>query len=310
MAPKPPATARVPFKEVEGHTIYLEVWLPQTVTHPVPAVVWVHGGGLFDGCSSDWSDLDALPLSRGWALVGLDYRLAPQVGLKEIVEDVKDGVRFVMNGGLDKALGGGKVDGERTAVSGCSAGGLLALLSSYQLSPAPRAVFAAYPVANPSHQSYNAPVAFPYHITYAEVAQHLDLDTPVVSHAPADVDFATMVAEKRTRACFYMVQEGGIAEKVVGSADPEELKKYVPKELVNAESTPPTAIVHGVDDMMVPVLLSEELWETLKEKKVDVLFVKVEGANHGFDLLEGATENARYVGAYNKANDFLAKYLQ
>lgn len=61
-------------------------------------------------------------LARGWAFVSLEYRLAPQASLDELIEDVMDGCQFIQSGKLDQALGGGKVEGEKLALYGASAG--------------------------------------------------------------------------------------------------------------------------------------------------------------------------------------------
>ena len=83
--------------------------------------------GFFDGAAEDWSDLNLFPtLERGWAFVSVEYRLVPQVGLEEQVEDVKDAVRFVREE-LGERMGENKVDAKRVAVSGSSAGTLLLL---------------------------------------------------------------------------------------------------------------------------------------------------------------------------------------
>lgn len=42
---RPSYTARLAYKEVAGHQIHLEVWLPADATGPVPAVAFLHGGG-------------------------------------------------------------------------------------------------------------------------------------------------------------------------------------------------------------------------------------------------------------------------
>lgn len=67
--------------------------------------------------------MNILPvLERGWAFISLEYRLAPQVKLDQIVADVVDGCEFVQSGKLDEAIGGGKVDGDKLCVGGASAG--------------------------------------------------------------------------------------------------------------------------------------------------------------------------------------------
>ena len=188
------------------------------------------------------------------------------------------------------------------------AGGALCLIAGYQLSPPPLAVLAWYPVSNILHPTYAAPVTFPYHIDYSEVSSFLSPTAPTVSSAPAEVDFATMVATGRTRACFWTIQEGRVVELAVGSDDPAILNKFVAKELVGA-STPPTVIIHGTNDLMVPIETSIELEGALKTKGVPVLLIKAAGENHGCDLVPGVLDDPRKRAWVDAANDFVAKYL-
>ncbi|GAA5855267.1 hypothetical protein JCM8547_009009 [Rhodosporidiobolus lusitaniae] len=337
MAPtRPPPTARLVFKEADEHKVHLEVWLPSAEQveaagktkeeeegKGVPVVVWCHGGAFFDGAASDCSDVNLLPvLQRGWAFVSPEYRQVPQVTLDDAIQDVKDACEYVRSGGLDRALGGGKVRGEKLAVTGASAGGALAIFASYTLSPPPLCSYSLYGSLDLLHPSYNAPVQFPSgHIPYSQVASHLDPLGPVVSHSPAQVDFGTMVAEGRTRACFWAVQEGKVlplSTRYQGPIDlenpPEELKKYCATHLVQTakdpkRDIPPTVCVHGAVDLMVPKDLSRELVEVLKEKAVEAVYIEAEGKNHGFDLIPGTLDNEEDMKVHHAANDFLAKYL-
>ncbi len=54
-----------------------------------PAVVWIHGGALIMG-SRKWPDTRFFPelVTRGFAIVSIDYRLAPETKLPGIIEDV------------------------------------------------------------------------------------------------------------------------------------------------------------------------------------------------------------------------------
>ncbi|GAA5912976.1 hypothetical protein JCM8208_002420 [Rhodotorula glutinis] len=323
----PPPALVVSFKEVDGHKIHLECHLPASEHgKPVPVVVWCHGGGFFDGARTDFSPANLLPtLARGWAFVALDYRLVPQVTLDDVLGDVRDGCEYVRSGRLDEALGGGRVDGSRLAVTGSSAGGALAVFASYTLSPPPLACYSLYGSLDLLHPSYNSPVAFPsgpIHLT--EVASHLDPHGPVVSHSPAEVDFSTMVARGRTRACFFAIQEGKVLpwstrvpEREIDLERPSEaLRAYRATELVRRareprnETLPPTVCVHGTDDMMVPVALSRDLVKALEEAGVDAEMIEEEGANHGFDLVPGAYDDKTKMRGIERANDFLAKYLE
>ncbi|GAA6038840.1 hypothetical protein JCM8097_002922 [Rhodosporidiobolus ruineniae] len=329
MPARPAYTARLPFKEVDGHQVHLEVWLPSEEQRkggqgPVPVVAWLHGGGFFDGAAGDCSDVNLIPtLERGWAFASLEYRQVPQVHLDETLQDVRDACEFIRSGKLDEALGSGKVDGTRLAVTGASAGGALAVLASYTLSPPPKVVYSLYGSIDLLHPSYNAPVQFPSgHIDFSEVSSHLDPKGPVVSHSPAEVDFSTMVAQGRTRACFWAVQEGRVLplsvrckEPVDLENPPAELKKYRAVNLVEAAGNeakskiPPTVCLHGKDDLMVPAALSMELVEALKAKGVDAEYIEAPGKNHGFDLVPGVLDSPEERKVFDLANDFVAKYL-
>src|SRR5262245_30627706 len=58
---------------------------------PQPVLVWIHGGALIMG-SRESVPKNLLDLCReeGFALVSLDYRLAPEVKLPAIVADIED----------------------------------------------------------------------------------------------------------------------------------------------------------------------------------------------------------------------------
>lgn len=190
------------------------------------------------------------------------------------------------------------------------AGGTLALLASYTLTPPPSVVSVLYPAANITHPSYTAPLQFPSGpIPHSEVSHFLSLDGPIVSHAPANVDFATMVAKDRTRACFWAVQEGLVSELATRTTDPEELKQFVAKTHVKKGVTPPTVIIHGGSDVMVPFETSEELLEVLEKEGVESRLIKAEGENHGFDLVPGVLEVDEKKKWFEEANDFVEKYL-
>ncbi|HKB04184.1 MAG TPA: alpha/beta hydrolase, partial [Gemmataceae bacterium] len=56
-----------------------------------PVVVWIHGGALIMGSrSGPPRQLLDLCRTQGYGLVSIDYRLAPEVKLPAIVEDVED----------------------------------------------------------------------------------------------------------------------------------------------------------------------------------------------------------------------------
>ena len=85
-----------------------------------PVVVWIHGGALITGHRESvpqWL-LDA-SRERNWTVVSIDYRLAPETQLPQIIQDVEDAFRWIGEKGPSLF----HADPARIAVAGNSAGG-------------------------------------------------------------------------------------------------------------------------------------------------------------------------------------------
>jgi acetyl esterase/lipase len=98
------------------------VYLPATVQAPLPALLWIHGGGYVIG-SADQEDLGVKSIvsAVGCASVSVDYRLAPETPHPGSVEDCYAALRWLYTHAGE--LG---VDPARIAIGGGSAGGGLA----------------------------------------------------------------------------------------------------------------------------------------------------------------------------------------
>lgn len=96
-------------------------YIPQA-TAPLPALLWIHGGGYVLG-SADQDDLQvkSMVASTGCAAVSVDYRLAPETPFPGGVEDCYAALRWLYT--QAEALG---IDATRLAIGGASAGGGLA----------------------------------------------------------------------------------------------------------------------------------------------------------------------------------------
>src|SRR5262245_43111214 len=83
------------FKTVGDVKIHADVYRADD-TKVRPVVVWLHGGALIVG-SRDSVARHLLDLCRaeGYVLVSFDYRLAPEVKLPGIIEDVQDAFRWL-----------------------------------------------------------------------------------------------------------------------------------------------------------------------------------------------------------------------
>lgn len=84
-----------------------------------PVVVWFHGGGLEAGSK----ELPAAIRNKGYVVVGVNYRLLPNVRVTDIIDDAAEAVAWAMKNASQ--YGG---DPSKTVVSGHSAGGYLSMM--------------------------------------------------------------------------------------------------------------------------------------------------------------------------------------
>jgi dipeptidyl aminopeptidase/acylaminoacyl peptidase len=119
------------YKRVGDLSIEADVYRPAG-SRRCPVVVWIHGGALINGYRDsvpEW--LLGACQESGFTLVSVDYRLAPETQLLEIVRDIEDFFRWVRAQGPQRF---GAIP-ELIAVVGESAGGYLALTAGFRVLP-------------------------------------------------------------------------------------------------------------------------------------------------------------------------------
>lgn len=98
------------------------VYLPKNAQGPLPALLWIHGGGYVLGSAAqDDLNVKAIVAAVGCAAVSVDYRLAPETPHPGPVEDCYAALKWLHANAAE--LG---VDPGRIAIGGASAGGGLA----------------------------------------------------------------------------------------------------------------------------------------------------------------------------------------
>ncbi len=98
----------------------LDVYYPEPKkAEGCPVVVWFHGGGLEAGNK----EIPAQLKQKGWVVVGVNYRLLPQVTVDKTIDDAAEAVAWVFK---NIARFGG--NNKEIVVSGHSAGGYLAMM--------------------------------------------------------------------------------------------------------------------------------------------------------------------------------------
>ncbi len=154
------ADARDPVEQVmdvDADGVACRLYRPPAGLHPPaggsPVVVHLHGGGFVFG---DLETHDAhsrrLALRSGWAVLSVDYRLAPEYPYPAACDDVDAVVDWLLRDG--GALG---VDTRRIGLVGDSAGGQLALVAAMRR-PVFESIALVYPCLDPfgSYPSYHS----------------------------------------------------------------------------------------------------------------------------------------------------------
>lgn len=118
----------VPFIGPAGELPY-RVFQPVAATAPVPALFWIHGGGLVLGTPQQ-DDATNLELARdlGIAVFGASYRLAPENPAPAALDDLVAGFRELVARADEFGI-----DVSRIAIGGASAGGGLAAALAQRL---------------------------------------------------------------------------------------------------------------------------------------------------------------------------------
>jgi acetyl esterase/lipase len=265
-----------------------------------PVVVWIHGGGLINGHREgvpQW--LTDVCRQSGFVLVSLDYRLAPETKLPDIISDIEDAFRWIRDKGPE--LFG--ADADRIAVVGGSAGGYLTLITGYRVQPRPKCLVSLWGYGDLIGPWYSEPSSHPRHQT-SKLSR--DEAYKQVSGQP--------ISDSRDRdgnggAFYQFCRQTGTWPQAVTGWDPRtEAEKFVPfMPAMNVTADyPATLLIHGDKDTDVPFEQSLLMASELKKHKVEHQLIAISDAEHG---LAGAREGDADA-AYRAAGEFLRKHLE
>ncbi len=222
-------------------------------SHRRPLVVLIHGGGWKSGQREDYRPHALKVAKAGYVVASLSYRLSGVAKFPAAVRDVNAALQFLADHSDEYGI-----DPQKIVLMGGSAGGHLSMLSGYSKDPAFR------PDSDPSFKPVRALDQKPVPLKIAAIFNF---------YGPCDLtsDFAKKVDVVRS---FMGVDY---------EEDPELYRKASPIYEINP-SSPPTLIVHGTIDDIVPVQQSDELANALKQAQVPVRYERMRGWPHTMDL--------------------------
>lgn len=288
------------YKQVNDLQILADVYEPDGEAGERPVVVWIHGGALINGHRASVPRRLLTPLlEAGCVVVSIDYRLAPETKLPEIIADLEDAFRWIRDEGPDLFA----ADPERIAVMGGSAGGYLTLAAGHRVQPPVQALVPFWGYGDLIGSWYSEPSPHPRHrgTIYTREEAFAQVDGPPVS-------------DSRERdgngGIFYQYcRQQGIWPQEVSTWDPQEEPErffpYMPVKNVT-EEYPPTLLIHGTEDTDVPYEQSVMMAEQFREHGVEHRLISVENGEHG---LAGA-DPAEIDAAWEEAIAFVLNRLR
>jgi len=288
-----PQPITIIYKTTDQNQIPLDLYLPVNPRN-VPILLWFHGGGLLQGRRSTVAPHMLRAISKhNVAVISADYRLAPQVGVADIFDDVKDVVTYIRDGRLAKKMGEGVLDTSRLAISGSSAGGYLAFLSGLYLDPKPKVILPIYPIADPLGTFFTTPQPHPFGGPPPKLdalAPFIDPNSAVMTDTPTE--------HQRNELYYYMLQESNYASLLRIKAGDSTWRVA---RNVFEHSLPPAYVVHGDADTAVGVEQADEVVGAMMGCGLSVQYERLHGVQHLFDRDESVEMKKMY--------EFMMKYL-
>lgn len=249
--PKPPLPENVELGEgieygkVGERPLLLDLYKPKSQNGKVPGLIFIHGGGWKSGGRQDYRVYTTWFAQQGYVAATIGYRLSKEALFPAAVEDAKCAVRWMRANA--ESLG---VDPDRIVVLGGSAGGHLAMMVGYSADD--KTLEGAG-----GHAEVSSAVA-----AVVDIYGPYDFETPEGKSAEVVKDF--------------------LGKRSYEEA-PELWKRLSPATYLNA-GDPPTLIIHGSIDEIVPISQAEMLSNRLGELKIPFRYLRLDGWPHTMDL--------------------------
>jgi len=258
----------------------LDIYLPDTGNGPFPVIVYIHGGAFKMGDKSDGQVNPALEgLTRGYAVVSVNYRLSGEATFPTPLEDIKASIRFVRDNANKYQLNPNKVAAWGNS-SGANMASLVGTTGDTKTFDNPQLGNSSQSSAVQAVVDWYGPIHF----------DQMDAQFKASGKGRPDHDEASS-------------PESTVIGQPVQQV-PELVKRASPTTYLS-KNDPPFFIEHGTADPIVPTQQSQnfyaDLVKVLGQDKVTLTLL--EGAGHGGPQFE-TPENLAKVFA------FLDQYLK
>jgi acetyl esterase/lipase len=275
-------TEDVVYGRKHGMALTMDVLKPKADPNGA-AIVWMVSGGWFSAHEAINPAFVSEFLDRGYTVFAVVHGSQPRFTIPEAVEDVNRAVRYIRHHAADY-----HIDRDRIGVTGASAGGHLSLMLG--TAGALGNPLAKDPVDRESSRVQAVACYFPPtdFFNYGKPGERA-LGEGILNGFKAPFDFKALDSEAKV----YRPVDPGMRDALG--------RQVSPITHVTADD-PPTLIIHGDADQLVPIQQAEIIVAKLKEAGVEAKLVVKPGASHGWpDIVKDNAVLADWFDEHLKA---------
>ena len=246
-----------------GSALTMDVFTPKSNANGA-AVIWVVSGGWFSAHELiDTGSLDEL-LRRGYTVFAVVHGSQPKYTIPDVLQDMHRAVRFIRYHAKDY-----HINPDRIGISGGSAGGHLSLMQGTAGTAGDSS--AKDPVDRESSRVQAVGCFFPPtdFLNYGKPGE-IALGCGVLKDFRAPFDFHEFDPAKKA---FVPITDVG---KII------EIGRQISPITHVTPDDPPTLIIHGDKDFLVPIQQAEIIVDKLKAAGVEAKLVVKKGEAHGW----------------------------
>jgi acetyl esterase/lipase len=249
-----------------GTALTMDVFTPKANANGA-AIVWVVSGGWFSAHEVINAGFNTEFLKRGYTVFAVVHGSQPRFTIPEIVKDMNRAVRFIRSHAQDY-----HIDPDRIGITGASAGGHLSVMQGTAGDTGDKS--AKDPIDQTSSRVQAVACFFPPtdFLNYGKPGE-IALGCGVLKGFKPPFDFHEQ--DPNTKQ-FVRITD---LDKIL------EIGRQISPVYHASSDDPPTLIIHGDADLLVPIQQAELLLEKLKSAGVETKLVVKKGAQHGWPNL-------------------------
>jgi len=255
----------IEYKKAGEKSLQFDIYRPKNLVKPAPLLLFIHGGGWKGGKRSDYLIYLVDFAKRGYVTATVSYRLLNDGPYPACAQDISDAVKWFYENGEKYGY-----DRDRIALVGGSAGAHLALLTAYGWGREVRDSVSGDSLTPAHHIKAVVDIYGPFDMTTEYARVH-----PLVTN-------------------FIGASYDSIPELYEEASPSKYLDKY----------DPPTLILHGTTDKLVPVSQSDTLKARLDRLGVPNEYYRLPLWPHTMDVVKRVNDYCQ-----ERMTEFFKKYL-